>query len=229
MKIRSIILGSILSITAATSQAGSFSYSVTGTFTDSDPSLTLNVTTTAIAGFDSSLGTLTGITVEFSEMTVSASTTLLNTDINNESTVDSASIGYTGVGSSELPVLSGPGVSSLTFPLAGTIAVNLTGNSPIAADGSEVWSGGPTTSSAALATSQAISASDFGLFIDDPVFFDITGLAATSISFTGGSPVFTDSSLTGSGLITVTYTYIPEPSTALLGALGMLALLRRRR
>lgn len=162
-------------------------------------------------------------------MTVSASTTLLNTDINNESTVDSASIGYTGVGSSELPVLSGPGVSSLTFPLAGTIAVNLTGNSPIAADGSEVWSGGPTTSSAALATSQAISASDFGLFIDDPVFFDITGLAATSISFTGGSPVFTDSSLTGSGLITVTYTYIPEPSTALLGALGMLALLRRRR
>jgi len=229
MKIHSIILGSILSLSAANVHASS--YSVTGTFTDSDPSLTLNVTTTAIAGFNSALGTLTGITVEFSEMTVSATTTLENTDPNNASTVDSASIGYTGIGSSTLPVLSGPGVTSLTFPLFGAITVNLSGVSPIAANGSEAWSGGPTASNPLLATSQSINSSDFGLYIDTPVFFDISGLAATTISFTGGSPVFTNSSLTGSGTITVTYFYepIPEPSAALLGGLGLLALLRRRR
>lgn len=227
MKIKFGALTVLLGALAISSNLQAATYSETGTFTDSDASLTLSVSTTSIAGFNTALGTLTGINVAFTSMTTSGSTTLQNTDT-NPSTVTEATLRYSGAGR---PVLSGPGVSSLTFPLAGAVEVPLSGNSPIAGNSSEFWSGGPVTTDPGLATSQNIASGSFGSYLDTPVVFDIDGTGSSVIAFTGGSPQFVNSSLTGSGLVTVTYTYtpIPEPSAALLGALGVLGLLRRRR
>jgi len=56
----------------------------------------------------------------------------------------------------------------------------------------------------------------------------ITASQLVNVSGLGGlQQAFTVSGVSGS--VTITYSYIPEPSTALLGALGVLGLLRRRR
>lgn len=80
---------------------------------------------------------------------------------------------------------------------------------------------------------------------NDTVDFTSAALASAAESAIGGSIYFLAkldvendtrnifrfkaSNLAGSGKPTLTIDYIPEPSTALLGALGMLCLLRRRR
>ncbi len=53
----------------------------------------------------------------------------------------------------------------------------------------------------------------------------LQGIDVNAISGVAGS--FSPAGATGS--VTITYTYVPEPSAALLGGLGLLALLRRRR
>jgi hypothetical protein len=219
-----------LAALASSGFANAASYSEYGTFTDSDNSLTLNTTTTAIAGFNSSLGTLTGIVVEFSSMTVGATTTLENIG-GTPSTINTAKIGYTGTGGSILPYLTGVGVASLTFPSVGTAEVTLTGTSPIAPGGTQTWSGSNTLNNPILATTQSIASGFFANYTGGTVTFTVTGEGATTISSTGGSPQFVSPALTGSGDVKITYTYdaIPEPGAALLGSLGLLALLRRRR
>lgn len=61
---------------------------------------------------------------------------------------------------------------------------------------------------------------------------DVVGVQGFNTSAIGGAAVAIDPA-TASGDVTITYTYsvsaIPEPSSALLGGLGLLALLRRRR
>ena len=59
---------------------------------------------------------------------------------------------------------------------------------------------------------------------------DVDGLQGFNTSAIGGAAVAIDPA-TASGDVTITYIYtpVPEPSAALLGGLGMLALLRRRR
>jgi uncharacterized protein (TIGR03382 family) len=52
-------------------------------------------------------------------------------------------------------------------------------------------------------------------------------VSATGVS--GLQQSFTVSNISGAVVVTYTYTAIPEPSAALLGGLGFLALLRRRR
>lgn len=231
MKI-SYTLASIATAALTTHAALAASIQETGTFTDINDSLTLNETTTSIPGFDSALGTLTGINIEFTQMVLSASTDIVNNDALNGITVGSVQIGYAAGGT--YPVLTGPGVASLTFPALGDFNVLLSGPGTIAASGTESYTGGPTTSSPLLAASTSVDFADFALFIDTPVTFDVDGIGATTISSSGGSPEFTNISLTGTGTVTVTYTYdpvvIPEPSsTALLGLGGLAFILRRRR
>lgn len=81
------------------------------------------------------------------------------------------------------------------------------------------------------------SASDSGAVRTDSIsLYEGTGTFTNTLSASqltsatglgGLQQAFTVSNVSGD--VTITYTYIPEPSTALLGALGVLGLLRRRR
>jgi hypothetical protein len=233
MKI-SYTLASIITAAITTQAAFAASIQQTGTFTDDDDSLTLDETTTSIPGFNSSLGTLTGINVEFTQMVLTASADIRNNDNSNSTAVNDAAIGYRV--SSGVPTLTGPGVASLTFPNFGlNLEVILDGAGAIAPSSTEAFSGGPTPSDLVLATSFNVGSGDFGLYTDTSVNFDVDGVGATTISFTGGLPEFINFSLTGSGTVNVIYTYdeavlVPEPSsTALLGLGGLALIMRRRR
>ena len=177
-----------------------------------------------VAKFDTSLGTLTGVqvTVPISELQGSAlvtNPTLGTVSINNfDSTYyvygSSGSLGYTG----QVVGIGFSGVSTLPDWNTSTIA-------PSASQPVSIVSG-----QSYAVTPETITSGYFAAYSGSGnVTFEIKN--NFTITTTGAAYTVDTSGAGANSQVAVTYTYtpIPEPSAALLGGLGMLGLIRRRR
>lgn len=220
-----------LSSAATIVQTESFSFVPNGSRT-----LTFN-------SFDSTLGTLTGVTVSV-EMTKSGGRFEVDNDSDTSGVIDLTHSVIGQLTSSDVSLRkSGGGVvfvgqtgsvtatNSLTGQTVGvssgdsTTAFNATGNSDYVLFE-------PTDTSAS--DSGSIRTSDIADYIKaGPSTFNIQFGATQTVSANGLSGLqqaFTVASVSGN--VTVTYNYIaavPEPASSLLGGIGCLLILRRRR
>ncbi len=184
--------------------------------------------------FDASLGTLTAITIQTN---VAKSGGSLFVD--NESVVGASG----NITQSVTISLASPDVFLFDAGFA-TIGTNLSASSTYAAtvgaddgDGVGVQSTGAdydgTSFGTTATTTQTrnVNTGFFGAYTGTGTFeIDVNGNQGFNTSAIGGAAVAIDPATAfGSVVITYTYTAIPEPSSILLGGVGMLALLRRRR
>lgn len=101
-------------------------------------------------------------------------------------------------------------------------AITVASGSPVSSNLTRTYSQTQFTSTDGTALAQFVGTGNFGFNVTSNVQANYVRTAAVDDVIFGYSGV-------DSGLITVTYTTVPETSSALLGGLGMLALLRRRR
>lgn len=181
--------------------------------------------------FDTSLGTLTSITITTNVVKTGGS---LFVD-NESATAASGNINQ----SVTINLTSSVGLVDSTFSPIGT---GVTATSTYAAsvggddgDGPSVQTTGPDydgTSFGPVSTSQTkdVNTAAFGGYQGVGTYvINAGGVQGFDTSAIGGAAVAIDPA-TVSGDVTITYTYtVPEPSSALLGGIGCLALLRRRR
>jgi PEP-CTERM motif len=127
--------------------------------------------------------------------------------------------------------------SSFLSALVATPAQSTSGSVVADDDGAPDYLGGD----ALVLTGGSGSDSDFNSSTSAPVLASVTGPGTINVDLTNS--IFTSTTTSGifgpsipnagsfSGTVTVEYEYnlVPEPSSALLGALGLLALMRRRR
>ncbi len=184
--------------------------------------------------FDTSLGTLTAITIQTN---VAKSGGSLFVD--NES-----GTGASGTISQSVTVSLASSSVFLFDAAFQTIGTNLSASSSYVAtvgaddgDGLGVQSTGPdydgTSFGTTATTSQTkdVNTGFFGAYSGTGTYvIDVNGSQGFNTSAIGGAAVAIDPATAfGSVVITYTYTAIPEPSSMLLGGIGALALLRRRR
>jgi len=177
-----------------------------------------------VAQFDTSLGTLTGVqvTVPISELQGSVlvtNPTVSTVSVNNfDSTYyvygSSGSLGYTG----QVVGIGFTGVA--TSPDWNTTTIAGSGSQPFTIVAGQVYP----------VSSETITSTYFSAYQGSGhVTFEIKN--NFSVTTTGASYTVDTSAAGANSQVAVTYTYtaVPEPSAALLGALGLLGLVRRRR
>jgi hypothetical protein len=183
--------------------------------------------------FNSALGTLTSITI-----TTNVTKTGGSLFVDNESaTAASGNISQ----SVTINLTSGSvGLVDASFSPIGTgVAATSTYAASVGADdgdGAGVQSTGPDYDGATfgpVSNSQTkdVNAGAFGGYLGTGTFvINAGGVQGFNTSAIGGAAVAIDPA-TASGDVTITYTYtaVPEPASILLGGIGLLALLRRRR
>jgi hypothetical protein len=177
----------------------------------------------SIPQFDASLGTLTGVTVEVVQSALTGSFTVTNQGLSSILVNDVVSdfrvrqstpgLGYSQTLIEIDPLASSPTSSpSTTINVAANQTFNIT-----AAQGYTI-------------SDQDISSTNFSAYVGvENVDFGVRNRLIVSTSGASFAVDSTDTITTTRMAITYTYTAIPEPSTALLGALCVLGLLRRRR
>lgn len=182
--------------------------------------------------FDTSLGTLTSITITTnvtktggSLFVDNESATPASGNISQSVTINltSSTVGLVDAGFSPI----GTGVAATS-----TYAANVGADD---GDGPGVQTTGPDydgTNFGPISNSQTknVNTAAFGGYQGSGTYgIDAGGVQGFNTSAIGGAAVAIDPA-TVSGDVTITYTYaVPEPTSALLGAVGFLALLRRRR
>lgn len=219
MKLRSLLISALAA--ASVGSASAASYTV---FSGSPVDLGISGTNVnfVLPQFDSSLGTLTGVRVIVVQSALAGSFTVTNngeTDIEVDKVTSDFRVQQ---------VSSGLGYSQVLIEL------DPLGTDPVSNPSATI---APTKLQEFTITSSAYTISDQ---IIDGAFFsayegsgDVTfGIRNRLIVTTTGATFAVDSgnvATTTQMAIEYTYEVIPEPSTALLGSLGLFALLRRRR
>jgi hypothetical protein len=190
--------------------------------------------------FDPALGMLTGVTISI-DLTKSGGSLMIDNDSLSEA---SGNIMQTvGVSlSSETGLIAAggftaiPDISITSIYFATVAADDGDGGAPDAL--TTYQPGGPDNDGTTFATETKSQSSNvnplvFSQFIGtDNVTITANGFQNSDTTTMGGAS-FAGGPATACGTVTVTYTFapltIPEPSSALLGAVGALGLLRRRR
>lgn len=231
-------LKTLFTLTLSTALAG-FSSAATIVQTQNYAFVPTGSVPLAFNKFDTTLGTLTGVTVSV-DMTKQRGQLEVDNDSASSGTINlthqvigalTSSVSLVKTGGASSVGQSGSFTASNTF--SATVGVSsgdnvLTFDATLVADYVKFQPG-------------SASASDTGVI--DPTFinqyafagfqtFNITMGATQNVSATGLSALqqaFTNSDVDGKVVVTYTYDAVPEPTSALLGGLGVLALLRRRR
>ncbi|MEI6177360.1 MAG: choice-of-anchor E domain-containing protein [Verrucomicrobiota bacterium] len=188
-----------------------------------------------VAKFDSTLGTLTGVTVVVTTGNLQGTPTVKNTtegtvginaisDTYYTLTADqdiggfSSTLGYQGGSRGRLTVLTTPAKADVSILPGDTQSLTINLGQSMAVLG---------------LTTQIIDEAYFSAYQSVGGTGNVTFQAQNvfSITTTGASYEVNSATVGANTRYAVTYTYdaIPEPSAALLGGLGLLALLRRRR
>lgn len=247
MKISSLLIGSLLGLTALSAQAVStISYTDSVSVTEQSPTTsTTGLNLLSLQQFDTQGGLLTLTNVQ---LIITLSVPTFTASVDNDSanlanvTVTFGTIGSVGFSSTvstldgTFNTLSGSNFSVSTQSSTFNVEAN-DSDSTATFD----LDGGPDNGSFTtipvlvgqisprdinpLVWSQYTGTGTFGLDLAIDFVTDLnlnSGGGGGDVRFQGNIPSATYTA-------EVIYTYIPEPSTALLGALGMLALLRRRR
>ena len=192
-----------------------------------------NYSNTSIAGnsfgnfvvqnFDSSLGTLTGVEVQLVTSSLQGSVGVTNGDastvlvnqFDSYLTVQGATggLGYTTAHDTIYSVVTSPDWNTTNIPAYALQTFNISSAQNFSISSQSIASGywGVYESAGATGTET----------------FQVKNVQ--SITTTGAVYTVDSSSAGANTQLEVTYTYIPEPSAALLGGLGLLGLIRRRR
>lgn len=185
--------------------------------------------------FDTSLGTLTSITIS-TNVTKSGGSLFVDNDSGTTAT---------GSISQSVTINLTSGSVTLTDGALSPIGVNITAQTDFAVslaaddgDGAGYTVGGADfggTNFESTSTNETknVNTSVFGGYQGAGTYvIDAKGTQGTDTTAVGGA-AFQGTPATASGDVTITYNYtpavIPEPASALLGGIGCLALLRRRR
>ena len=188
-----------------------------------------------VAKFNSSLGTLTGVTVTVTSGDLQGSPTVKNTT--------TGTVGINAISDTFFVTTAGPFSSGRSTILGfhnGTVFTSPTVTTP--AMGSVTILAGETQS-LSIDAGQSTNIEPYDVQAINPPYFsayqsaggsgsvnfkaqNIFAITTTGASYEVSSP---DVGVNTEFAITYTYSAIPESSSALLGGLGMLALLRRRR
>ena len=174
--------------------------------------------------FDSTLGTLTGVqvTVPLSDLQGSVTVTNGLATVVNVSQFDSAltvqqsgSLGYTTEHDTIYSVVTSPDWNTTNIPAYSPQLFSISGGQSFSV------------------SSQSIASTYFGAYESAGATGNETFQIKNVQSITTTGAIYTvDSSAAGTNsqvAVTYTYTPIPEPSAGLLGGLGLLGLVRRRR
>lgn len=222
----------LLTLTLGTALAG-FSSAATITQTNLYSFIPTNTTALTFNQFDTSLGALTSITIT---TTVKKSGGSLFVD-NDAATPASGSI------SQSVTINLTSGSVALLDSVPNPIGNNITATTsfsvsldPDDGDGGGYQTGGPDFGGTDFGTFTVTETKNVGTgFFTGyqgvgTYVIDAGGTQGTDTTAVGGA-AFQGTPATASGDVTITYTYdaVPEPTSALLGGLGVLALLRRRR
>jgi len=228
MKIRSILLGSFFGLSSVSVNAAQ---TVTYFSDISLVSLTSNNITFELPKFQASL--FGGPSIQLTGVRIFTEGGIMQGSINveNPQTVGTLTVTSYNATFVHEAITSGLGYSNGSDAIL-NVATNPTTNPSAEIDAGENETFVVITDPEQQFTmvNQTISSSFFSAYEGD--FTDSVELAARllqSVTVSGGVATFDTTGATAPIRFGIEYTYIPEPSTALLGALGMLALLRRRR
>jgi hypothetical protein len=181
--------------------------------------------------FNPALGTLTSITITTNVIKSGGSLFVDN---------ESATAASGNITQSVTITLTSPnvGLVNATFqPIGNGISATSTYAATVGADdgdGGGVQNTGPdydgtNFTSVSNSDTGSVGVFAFGGYTGTGTFvINVSGAQSFDTGAIGGAAVAIDPAAV-SGDVTLTYTYIPEPSAALLAGLGMLAVLRRRR
>lgn len=187
--------------------------------------------------FNTNLGTLTAITIT-TELTKSGGSLFVDNDsvtpasgiVTQTITINLSSVNVALLTGDVVPQSIGQGVAAVSSYSA-TVGADDSDGGGYQAGG--VDHDGTSFGSVFTSDSDNVGSTYFGGYSTAGAgTFNITaaGTQGIDISAIGGAAgTFTPSVADGNVIITYVYTAIPEPTTALLGALGVLGLLRRRR
>lgn len=184
--------------------------------------------------FDTTLGTLTNVTISWSLTKVGGSLFVDNDSAEAGSGVITQtvtiSLASTGVTLSNGVSLVGQGVSA-TSSYTATVGADDGDGSGVQPGGID-YDGTTFTNEGPVTGNDNITSGFWSQYSGTGENFNINvsgtqGIDVSAISGVAGS--FTPADATGSVTVTYTYDAVPEPSAALLGGLGILGLLIRRR
>ena len=192
-----------------------------------------NFSNYSVQNFNSDLGTLTGVQVSLSIQTLTGSVDVFNGTV---STV------FVNQFDSYLTLRDASGTSNGIGPVLGyDNALGKDTISPVATGPD--WAVTPIPATPGSQTFNINSGQNFGIASQSiaPTYFaayQSSGASGyetfqiksvQSITTTGGIYTVDSTNAGTNAQVAVTYTYVPEPSSALLGGLGLLGLIRRRR
>jgi hypothetical protein len=213
---------SLLLCASLAASASAASYTV-----NSGSAVDLGISSTDIpftlAQFDATLGTLTGVTVTVVQSSLSGSFEVTNTGATTFS-VDKVTSDF------RVRQLTGGLGYTSTFIDIDPLDTTPASNPSATINPSEAVVFDITASQGYTVADQSVGASFFAPYIGTgDVSFEVRNRLIVSVSGASFNVDSTNTITTTQMAITYTYDAIPEPSAALLGALGVLGLLRRRR
>jgi len=175
----------------------------------------------SVAKFNTSMGTLTGVTVAVETASLSGTAevsnlggTSANVSVFNdiENVRGTTGLGYSTTGSTIYDTVTSPVWSTTTIPASSAQAFVIGAGQDFSFTDKIITSGYWT---------------NYEVLGAGTVTFQAQGYATIVVE--GGSYSVDSKTVGANTRFVVTYTYVPETSSALLGGLGFLALLRRRR